>query len=152
MECNCNAVVFLEDQEHQTHFLKNLREKAAERLASGTSRVFGNPFLASRCAALPHLAKKAKAKAQEEGNTNDPETPQKEKIPAKKKEKEAKKKEKKEAKEKKKSSPKKNKEKGKKKKTSEDPESKKKKKKGEETEEESSTDDESSSDGESSSD
>lgn len=148
MECNCNAVVFLEDQEHQTHFLKNLREKAAERLASGTSRVFGNPFLASRCAALPHLAKKAKAKAQEEGP--EPETPQK--IPAKKKEKEAKKKEKKEAKEKKKSSPKKNKEKGKKKKTSEDPESKKKKKKGEEAEEESSTDDESSSDGESSSD
>ena len=48
LEMNCNAIVFCEDSHHQTHFMKALTEKAAERLASGQSRVFGNPFLRAK--------------------------------------------------------------------------------------------------------
>ena len=48
LEMNCNALVFCEDSDHQRQFTKTLTEKAAERLASGQSRVFGNPFLRAK--------------------------------------------------------------------------------------------------------
>ena len=48
LEMNCNAVVFCEDDHHSVNMSKCLVEKAAERLASGQSRVFGNPFLMAK--------------------------------------------------------------------------------------------------------
>ena len=48
LEMNCNTIVFCEDTDHQTQFMQTLMEKAAERLASGQSRVFGNPFLRAK--------------------------------------------------------------------------------------------------------
>ena len=51
LEMNCNAIVFCENAHHSTNLLKSLTEKAAERLASGQARVFGNPFLRARLTA-----------------------------------------------------------------------------------------------------
>ena len=74
--------MLLEDEFHEKHFAEHLREKAAERLASGNSRVFSNPFLLSKCAALPHLAKKEKKdvskKEDDEKTTEDDEKTKKE--------------------------------------------------------------------------
>ena len=64
-EMNCNAIVLCEDSDHQTQFMTALTEKAAERLASGQSRVFGNPFLRAK---LTHNKEEQEEKNQEETN------------------------------------------------------------------------------------
>lgn len=50
LEMNCSAIVILDDAVHQGHFIKQLRAKAAARIASGESHAFGS------CFALSHMA------------------------------------------------------------------------------------------------
>ena len=52
IDMHANAIVLCEDEHHKTHFRRLLVERAAERVCANQSRVFTNPFLAARVAAL----------------------------------------------------------------------------------------------------